>query len=303
MCADNSQGPADRYTKQNRKTSFGFMGIFIRESTGYFDFGVVKQTLHCSHAASTDDDLTSQVVRPVSALLAWYLVAHRTELVGKTVVEWVLVRGSVGSLRRSSPLTDGNEIVLKLLTKNVGINAELRKVHVLELFWGDHQSVEHFERAFVHPVDVLHGADVVCWPVLVNPIMQTIKYLLMRSRDPLKGTFCFHQRTLLRGSRSVGLRVQEDTFIPKPRPANLTYNLELQLLVFTLDSRKPNWNDPLFSIHIKEVDVHRSITQQAMEINQHRLPHDIRFANNYKLNTRSNVLQFYVSNAITIGLV
>ncbi|KAI9916438.1 hypothetical protein PsorP6_017852 [Peronosclerospora sorghi] len=54
---------------------------------------------------------------------------------------------------------------------------------------GDHQSVEHFERAFVHPVDVLLGADVVCWPVLVKPILQTIKYLL-RSRDPLKGTFC-----------------------------------------------------------------------------------------------------------------
>ncbi|KAI9918570.1 hypothetical protein PsorP6_012230 [Peronosclerospora sorghi] len=33
-CADNSQGPADRYTKQNRKTSFGFLGFFIRESTG-----------------------------------------------------------------------------------------------------------------------------------------------------------------------------------------------------------------------------------------------------------------------------
>ncbi|KAI9918489.1 hypothetical protein PsorP6_012231 [Peronosclerospora sorghi] len=122
-----------------------------------FDFGVVKQTLHCSHAASTDHDLTSQVVRPVSALLA---CAH-------------------------TAVTDGNEIMLKLLTKKVGINAELSK-----LLWGDHQSVEHFERGFVHPVDVLHGADVVCWPVLVKPILQTIKYLLMRSSDPLKGTFC-----------------------------------------------------------------------------------------------------------------
>ncbi|KAI9911162.1 hypothetical protein PsorP6_009351 [Peronosclerospora sorghi] len=59
----------------------------------------------------------------------------------------------------------------------------------------------------------------------------------------------------------------------------------------------------IFSIHIKEVDVHRSITQQAMEINQHRLPHDLRFTNEYKLNTRSNFLQFYVSNATAIGLI
>ncbi|KAI9910745.1 hypothetical protein PsorP6_010852 [Peronosclerospora sorghi] len=87
-------------------------------------------------------------------------------------------------------LTDGNEIVLKLLTKNVGINTELSKVQVLSHLWGDHQSVKHFERAFVHPVHVLLVADVVCWPGLVKPILQTIKYLLLRSRDPLKGTFC-----------------------------------------------------------------------------------------------------------------
>ncbi|KAI9911356.1 hypothetical protein PsorP6_009549 [Peronosclerospora sorghi] len=47
-------------------------------------------------------------------------------------------------------LTDGNEIVLRLLTKNVEINAELIKVQVLSLLWGDHHSVEHFVRAFVH---------------------------------------------------------------------------------------------------------------------------------------------------------
>ncbi|KAI9906864.1 hypothetical protein PsorP6_004410 [Peronosclerospora sorghi] len=35
---------------------------------------------------------------------------------------WVLVRGSVGSAHTA--LTDGNEIVLELLTKNVEINAD-----------------------------------------------------------------------------------------------------------------------------------------------------------------------------------
>ncbi|KAI9907453.1 hypothetical protein PsorP6_004734 [Peronosclerospora sorghi] len=153
-------------------------------------------------------------------------------------------------------LSDDNEIVLKLLTKNVEINAELSKVQVLSLLWGDHQSVEQFERAFVHPVNALLGADVVCWPVLVKPILQTIKYLLLRSRDPLKRMFCcgfvcrahatedhFFEEAEALGFRFE--RVQEDTFLPTPRPANVTSNLELQLLVFTLDSRKPNWNDPV----------------------------------------------------------
>ena len=48
---------------------------------------MAQQKLQCSHAASTDHDLTGQVVWPVSAFLAWYLVAHREELAGKTVVE------------------------------------------------------------------------------------------------------------------------------------------------------------------------------------------------------------------------
>lgn len=52
-----------------------------------FDFGVIKQKLLCSHAASTDHDLTGQVVWPVSAFLSCYLVAHRDEITGKNIVE------------------------------------------------------------------------------------------------------------------------------------------------------------------------------------------------------------------------
>ncbi|KAI9914061.1 hypothetical protein PsorP6_005556 [Peronosclerospora sorghi] len=79
----------------------------------------------------------------------------------------------------------------------------------------------------------------------------------------------------------------------------------LETVAMTIDpwSQAQSIRGNLFSIHIKEVDMHRSITQQAMEINQYRLPHDLLFANDYRLNTRSNFLQFYVSNATTIGLI
>ncbi|KAF1778808.1 S-adenosyl-L-methionine-dependent methyltransferase [Phytophthora cactorum] len=184
-----------------------------------FDFGVVKQKLLCSHAASTDHDLTGQVVWPVSAFLAWYLVAHREEIAARTSWSWVPVRASVVSSPRSSRIP---------------------------LLWGDHKSVEAFERAFPYPVDVLIGADVVCWPILVKPILQTIKYLLLRSRNPLETKFCcgfvcraqstedlFFKEAVAFGFRFE--RIPGDAFLPTPRPADVTSNRELQLIVFTLD--------------------------------------------------------------------
>ncbi|RLN93588.1 hypothetical protein BBJ28_00016334 [Nothophytophthora sp. Chile5] len=153
-------------------------------------------------------------------------------------------------------LTDGNEIVLELLSANARANADASKVQALPLLWGDHASVAAFERAFPHPVDVLIGADVVCWPMLVKPILQTIKYLLLHSREPLKTRFCcgfvcraqstedlFFREAVAFGFRFE--RVPAETFLPTPRPAVVTSNLELQLLVFTLDAKAPNWKHPV----------------------------------------------------------
>ncbi|KAG2767461.1 hypothetical protein JG687_00012120 [Phytophthora cactorum] len=225
-----------------------------------FDFGVVKQKLLCSHAASTDHDLTGQVVWPVSAFLAWYLVAHREEIAGKNVVELGSGAGLSGLIASQfaahTALTDGNDIVLELLEENAESNADSSKVQALPLLWGDHKSVEAFERAFPYPVDVLIGADVVCWPILVKPILQTIKYLLLRSRNPLETKFCcgfvcraqstedlFFKEAVAFGFRFE--RIPGDAFLPTPRPADVTSNRELQLIVFTLDPQAPNWNEPV----------------------------------------------------------
>eukprot|EP00644_Phytophthora_capsici_P001906 jgi/Phyca11/6817/fgenesh1_pm.PHYCAscaffold_14_\ len=213
-----------------------------------------------SHAASTDHDLTGQVVWPVSIFLAWYLVAHRDDIAGKTVVELGAGAGLSGLVASQfaahTALTDGNDIVLELLEENAKVNADPSKVQALPLLWGDRKSAEAFERAFPRPVDVLIGADVVCWPILVKPILQTIKYLLLRSKNPLETKFCcgfvcraqstqdlFFQEAVAFGFRFE--RVQGDAFLPSPRPAEVTSNRELQLLVFTLDPNSPNWNEPV----------------------------------------------------------
>ncbi|ETO80969.1 hypothetical protein F444_04645 [Phytophthora nicotianae P1976] len=225
-----------------------------------FDFGVVKQKLLSSHAASTDHDLTGQVVWPVSAFLAWYLVAHRDEIAGKNVVELGAGAGLSGLVASQfashTALTDGNDIVLELLEENAETNADSSKVQALPLLWGDHKSVEAFEHAFPYPVDVLIGADVVCWPMLVKPILQTIKYLLLRSNNPLETQFCCGfvcraqstEDLLFKEAVAFGFRferIPDDTFLPTPRPAHVTSNRELQLIVFTLDPNTPNWNEPV----------------------------------------------------------
>ncbi|CAH0515686.1 unnamed protein product [Peronospora belbahrii] len=225
-----------------------------------YDFGVTKQKLQSSHAASTDHDLTGQVIWPVSVLLAWYLVAHRHDIANKTVVELGAGAGLSGLVASQfaarTVLTDGNDIVLELLEKNVDINADSSKVKVLPLLWGDYESMTVFERTFPYPVDVIIGADVVCWPVLVKPILQTIKHLLLRSRDPLKTKFCCGfvcrarstEDLLFKEALAFGFRfkrVHDDVFLPTPRPQDVTSRLELQLIVFTLDPQAPNWNEPV----------------------------------------------------------
>ncbi|CEG35978.1 Predicted methyltransferase [Plasmopara halstedii] len=225
-----------------------------------FDFGILKQKLLCSHAASTDHDLTGQVVWPVSAFLAWYLVAQRDKIVGKNVVELGAGAGLSGLVASQfashTALTDGNDIVLDLLKDNVQTNADASKVQALQLIWGDYASVKAFEYSFPYPVDMLIGADVVCWPNLVKPILQTVKYLLLRSRNSIKTKFCCGlvcraqstEDLFFREAAAFGFRyhrIPHDTFLPTPRPAAVASHRELQLVVLKLDPKAPNWNEPV----------------------------------------------------------
>lgn len=113
--------------------------------------------------------------------------------------------------------------------------------------------MEEFEAKFPYPVDVLIGADVVCWPALVKPILLTIKYLLLKAKTPLAmcfycGFVCRAQSTedlLFREAKAMGFRyerVPDSKFLPEPRPLAVQSKRELQLLVFRLDETAANWN-------------------------------------------------------------
>lgn len=151
----------------------------------------VSVELACSQAASTDYDLTGQIMWPVSVLLAHYLASDRGRsiLKGRRVIELGAgcgLPGLVASLFcESVVVTDGNEIVLGLLKTNASNFASQqqppkRLVNVIaqQLIWGKRSQLEPLLQP---PVDVIVAADVVQWPSVVEPLLQTVKALLWRS--------------------------------------------------------------------------------------------------------------------------
>ena len=144
----------------------------------------LQLTVACSQAATTDYDLTGQLIWPVSVLLSHYLASSRgRQLVHKrNVVEMGagcglagLVASHVGA--HQVILTDGNEIVLDLLRQNCQSTVNVK---TLKLIWGDRENLSTVLRDMTH-VDVVIAADVVQWPAVVEPLLHSVKALLWTS--------------------------------------------------------------------------------------------------------------------------
>ena len=131
-------------------------------------------------AASTDHDLTGQVIWPVSVYLACY-IKQQGVCRGKHVVELGAGGGlpgfAVSGMAASVALTDGNEYVLDMLRQTQ--SKFQYDVAIAELLWGDRASVTTFLHEQQRQVDVILGADVVAWPNSVEPLLQTVRYLLL----------------------------------------------------------------------------------------------------------------------------
>ncbi|OQR97888.1 hypothetical protein ACHHYP_09851 [Achlya hypogyna] len=234
--------------------------LFLNENytNTEYDFGGIRQNLLSSKAASTDHDLTGQVVWPVSILLSWFVASNRDLFRGKTVLEVGAGAGLAGFVAAQfaahTAITDGNDVVLRLLRRNVEHTDA--NAGVYKLLWGEEASAVEFTEAFPHPVDIVLGADVVCWPNLVLPLLRTIKHLMHRAPDMFSTAFycgfvCRATNTrdlLFAQAKAMGFRmwtVDHDTFLPTPRPENVFSVKELFLLGFQLDPASPAATEPV----------------------------------------------------------
>lgn len=102
-------------------------GLFIDENyqNFKFDFKNFTQNILALDTSSTDHDLTGQVIWPVSIFLAWFIAANRRKFENRRIVEVGAgcgISGLVASrFGQLTVLTDGSDVVLKLLAQNVAL--------------------------------------------------------------------------------------------------------------------------------------------------------------------------------------
>lgn len=207
-----------------------------------FDLGTVSQRLLCSQAASTDFDLTGQIVWPVSVFLSWFVAARPAEFRGKVVVELGAGCGLAGVVAarvgaRAAVLTDGSDVVMRLLARQVEAFDEgdgSGTLAALKVVWGERADLEALlqlvRNAFGATQDdvVLVGADVVCWPAFVVPLLETVKGLMLAAPRPFNarmyiGYVCRATNTrdqFFAAAADMGLalsKIDPATFLPRTR--------------------------------------------------------------------------------------
>lgn len=147
--------------------------------------------LASSPAASTDYDLTGQILWPVSYLLAYYLASHvgQSQMRNRHVVELGAGCGLAGLVSahfsKKVIVSDGNEIVVDLLEQNVAnflaASSDHENISARQLTWGDRAQCDNLLESMQGHVDVVVAADVVQWPSVVEPLLHTVKHLLWTS--------------------------------------------------------------------------------------------------------------------------
>lgn len=142
---------------------------------------VPQQTILCSKMSTTDHDLTGQIVWPASVILAWFIDKNYEIFQNKSVLELGAGCGLGGLLAShfasSTILTDGNDIVLRLLEKNKQ-HLQLNNCFVDKLLWGINSEVMKIQSKFQQFPDYIIGADIILWPNQLKSLLCTIRWLL-----------------------------------------------------------------------------------------------------------------------------
>jgi len=199
-------------------------------------------TLDVLEAASTDFDLTGQIVWGVSVLLAQYVAfAARAEaLAAGEVLELGAGCGLAGLAAaalgaREVVLTDNEPEVLALLARSA---ARYPAARVLELCWGDAASHAALAAATGRQAySLVLGADVIFWSHAVPLLFDTVARALARPHGVFLLAFTNRRNGLKAAAEAaaaaVGLAwVELDALacLPQPPPEALTRQLPLVTL-------------------------------------------------------------------------
>ncbi|PIN17473.1 Calmodulin-lysine N-methyltransferase [Handroanthus impetiginosus] len=149
-----------------------------------FTFGSQVLELYCLHSASTDFDLTGQLVWPGAELLNDYLSKNAEMLQGCSVIELGSGVGITGMLcsRFCSKvvMTDHNDEVLKILRRNIELHRSSQDslcsagLEAEKLEWGNSDQLNDILQRHPGGFDLVLGADI--YILLCNP--EKCKFIL-----------------------------------------------------------------------------------------------------------------------------
>lgn len=179
----------------------------------------ISQRLLCSNMSSTDHDLTGQIVWPASILLGYFIAYHREMFGGKHVLELGAGCGLGGFLVQQFAhhvhITDGNDIVLRLLDKNlIFLTNEYEKeskqygtASVGKLMWGLKSALRGYWQQHGYP-DFIIGADIILWPNQIRSLLYTIRWSLFAR--------LYNEEYDMNGNvKETKESVGEEAFVPK----------------------------------------------------------------------------------------
>lgn len=190
----------------------------------------ITQNYWALNSASTDYDLTGQVIWPGATVLADYLLIHSLDVAGKTVLELGAGTGLTGlfisHLSEWVILSDGNDIVMNVLHKNSQLARG--KCSVSKIDWGTENMLSDLERNELPcKYDIIIGADVVYWEDSILPLFTTIKALLTPHGRFL---MCYTlralrvQRKLLEKAAEMNLTIKELSVVSSSYIYEITLN-------------------------------------------------------------------------------
>ncbi|XP_031111690.1 protein N-lysine methyltransferase METTL21A [Ipomoea triloba] len=152
-----------------------------------FSFGSQVLQLYCLQSASTDFDLTGQLVWPGAVLLNDYLAKNADILQGCSVIELGSGVGITGILCskfcREVVMTDHNAEVLKILKKNIDhVSSDISIPHAglkaEKLEWGNTDQLSYILQGHPEGFDLVLGADICFQQANVPLLFDTVEQLL-----------------------------------------------------------------------------------------------------------------------------
>ncbi|XP_021604820.1 protein N-lysine methyltransferase METTL21A [Manihot esculenta] len=190
-----------------------------------FTFGSHVLQLLCLQSASTDFDLTGQLVWPGAKLLNDYLSKNAEMLQGCSVLELgsgVGVTGILcGRFCRQVVLTDHNDEVLKIIKKNIELHApsvnpnSCAELEAVKLEWGSSDQINQILGRYSGGFDLILGADICFQQSSIPLLFDTVEQLLRFRGEHCKFILAYVSRAkimdtlVIKEAAQHGMRMNE----------------------------------------------------------------------------------------------